>query len=223
VVGCPVGHVFFDLDGTLVDPRDGIVRSLQYALEAMGTASPDAASLERFIGPPLAGSFGHLLGTANRERIQQAIAAYRVRFGAAGIFENRVYEGIPGALLALQASGRSLWVVTSKPTVYSERIVEHQGLRRYFRKVHGSELSGGRADKAVLIRHVLETEGLSAREVLMVGDRSHDVLGARANDVACVAVGWGYGSPDELAAARANAIVGSPAELVAYVFGAAER
>jgi phosphoglycolate phosphatase len=218
-----VPHIFFDLDGTLIDPRDGIVRSLQYVLDAMGAAIPEAASLERFIGPPLAGTFGHLLGTEDRERIQQAIAAYRVRFGTTGLFENRVYEGIRDALRTLHASGRSLRVVTSKPTVYSEVIVEHHGLRPYFRKVYGSELNGDRTDKGVLIRYVLETERLSPREVLMIGDRSHDVLGARANGVAWLAVRRGYGSEDELESARPDAIVRSTAELIALVCGAAGR
>ena len=218
-----VSHIFFDLDGTLIDPRDGIVRSLQYALEAMGAAIPETASLECFIGPPLAGTFGHLLGTEDRERIQQAIAAYRVRFGTTGLFESRVYEGIRDALRTLHASGRSLWIVTSKPTVYSEVIVEHHGLRPYFRKVYGSELNGDRTDKAVLIRYVLETEGLSPREVLMVGDRAHDVLGARANGVGCLAVRWGFGSEDELESARPDAIVSSTVELTALFRGAAER
>jgi phosphoglycolate phosphatase len=189
----------------------------------MGASRPDAVPLERFIGPPLAETFGHLLGTKHHESIQRAIAAYRLRFGAVGLFENRVYEGIPDTLRTLQASGRSLWVVTSKPTEYSDTIVEHHGLRRYFRKVYGSELNGDRADKRVLIRHVLETEGLSPREVLMVGDRSHDILGARANNVACIAVGWGYGSWDELASAGADAIVGSMAELIEHVCGVVRR
>jgi phosphoglycolate phosphatase len=132
-------------------------------------------------------------------------------------------EGMRDVLRTLHASGRSLWVVTSKPTVYSEVIVEHHGLRPYFRKVYGSDLNGDRTDKRVQIRYVLETEGLSPREVLMVGDRSHDVLGARANGVACLAVRWGYGSEGELESARPDAIVRSTAELIALVRGAAGR
>jgi phosphoglycolate phosphatase len=216
-VGRRFGHVFFDLDGTLVDPRKGIVGCLQYALEAIGEPIPEAASLERFIGPPLADTFGQLLGREDRTRIDQAIAAYRLRFGVTGLFENRVYDGIRETLRTLRASGRALWVVTAKPTVYSTTIVEHHGLRVYFRNVHGSELNGDRTDKGTLIRYVLETEGLSPRDVLMVGDRCHDVLGARANGVASVAVRWGYGSFDELTAARPDAIVESTSELIEYI------
>lgn len=214
-------HVFFDLDGTLIDPRVGIVGCLQYALEAIGAPVPEAASLERFIGPPLADTFGRLLGAADRERIDRAVAAYRVRFGATGLYENRVYEGIRDMLGALRAAGRSLWVVTAKPTVYSARIVVYHGLRAYFRNVHGSELNGDRSDKETLIGHVLEMEQLSFRDVVMIGDRVHDILGARANGVASIAVRWGYGSLDELTTARPDAIVGSPAEVVRHVCGAA--
>jgi phosphoglycolate phosphatase len=216
-------HVFFDLDGTLIDPRDGIVGSIQYALEALGEPIPDASSLECYIGPPLADTFARLLGTDDRQKIQRAIAAYRVRFGSAGIFENRVYDGMPDLLRALSASGRALWVVTAKPGVYSDRIIDHHGLRPYFREVYGSELNGDRSDKGVLIRHVLEKERLSSRGVLMVGDRSHDIAGARANGVACVAVRWGYGSLDELKAAGPDAIVESIAELMEYVCGSTGR
>jgi phosphoglycolate phosphatase len=213
------GHIFFDLDGTLIDPRVGIVGCLEYALEAVGAPIPEAAALERFIGPPLTSTFGQLLGAEDREKVDRAIAAYRVRFGATGLFESRVYEGIHDMLAALRATGRSLWVVTAKPTVYSARIVEHHGLRAYFQNVYGSELNGDRTDKAALIGHVLETERLSPREVVMVGDRVHDVLGARANGVASVGVRWGYGSADELATARPDAIAASPAELVRHVCG----
>jgi phosphoglycolate phosphatase len=216
-VGCRFGHVFFDLDGTLVDPREEIVGCLQYALEAIGAPIPEAASLERFIGPPLTDTFGQLLGVQNRERIGRAIAAYRARFGATGLFQNHVYDGMPGTLETLRASGRSLWVVTAKPTMYSARIVEHHGLRAYFRGVHGSELNGERTDKRALIRHVLGTEGLSPGDVIMVGDRRHDVVGARANGVASVAVRWGYGSLDELVAARPDVMVESTSELIEYI------
>jgi len=218
-VGLRFRHAFFDLDGTLIDPREGIVGCLQCALEAIGAPIPEAASLERFIGPPLSDTFGRLLGRQDRERIDQAIAAYRVRFGATGLFENRVYDGIRDTLGTLRASGRSLWVVTAKPTVYSATIVEHHGLRAYFRNVHGSELNGERTDKGALIRYVLETEGLSPCDVVMIGDRLHDVLGARANGVASVAVRWGYGSLDELTAARPDAIIESTSDLIEYICG----
>ena len=212
-------HVFFDLDGTLVDPRDGIVGSIQYALHALGEPTRDASWLERFIGPPLDGTFRQLLGTSDGERVQRAIAAYRVRFGASGVFENGVYDGIREVLCALEKSGRTLFVVTSKPGVYAHKIVDHHGLRRHFRGVYGAELNGERSDKGILIRYVLDEECLSPRDVLMVGDRAHDVVGARENGLACVAVRWGYGSREELAAAKPDAIVESVSELMDWMCG----
>jgi phosphoglycolate phosphatase len=211
-----IAHGFFDLDGTLVDPREGIVGSIQYALQTLGAPARDPVLLERFIGPPLAGTFRILLGTDDPGRVQEAIAAYRVRFVAMGIHQNIVYEGIPEGLRALCDSGVALRVVTSKPAEYAERIVDARGLRPYFAGVHGSTLDGERTEKGALIRHVLESERLSPGSVVMVGDRVHDVVGARENGVACVAVRWGYGSLEELHAARPDAIVNTVAELLAY-------
>ena len=212
-----VAHCFFDLDGTLVDPRGGIVGSIQYALQTLGEPARDPVFLERFIGPPLAGTFRTLLGTDDAGRIREAIAAYRVRFVAMGIHQNIVYEGIPEGLRALCDSGVALRVVTSKPAEYAERIVDARGLRSYFAGVHGSTLDGERTEKGALIRHVLEAEGLAPRTVVMVGDRVHDVIGARENGVVCVAVRWGFGSREELDAADPDAIADTVAELVALL------
>jgi len=128
-LGSHLVHIFFDLDGTLIDPRDGIVKSIQYALHALGEPTRDPSWLERFIGPPLAGTFRQPLGTNDGERVQQAIAAFRVRFGALGVFESRVYDGIPETLRALEKSGRGLFVVTSKPGVYARTVVDHHTRR----------------------------------------------------------------------------------------------
>jgi len=217
--GSRFAHIFFDLDGTLIDSAEVRVGSVQCALNSFGEPTRDPSSLERFIGPPLDGTFRQLLGTNDGERVQRAIAAYRVRFGASGVFENRVYDGIREALGALGESGRTLFVVTSKPGVYAQTIVDQHGLRRHFRGVYGAELHGERSDKGILIRYVLDEEWLSPRDVLMVGDRAQDVVGAHENGVACVAVRWGYGSREELAAARPDAIVDSVSELMNWMCG----
>ncbi len=212
-----VAHILFDLDGTLVDPREGIVGSLQYALQALGEPPRDPSSLARFIGPPLAGTFRTLLGTDDPGRLREAIAAYRVRFVATGIHQNILYEGIRDGLRGLCDAGFVLRVVTSKPGEYAERIVEAHRLRSYFAGVHGSTLDGERTEKGALIRNVLDTRSLVPRTVVMVGDRVHDVIGARENGVACVAVRWGFGSREELDAAAPDAIVDTVLELVALL------
>ena len=212
-----VAHILFDLDGTLVDPREGIVGSIQYALQALGEPPRDPSYLARFIGPPLAETFRTLLGTDDPGRVWEAIAAYRARFVATGIHQNIVYEGIREGLCALCDAGLALRVVTSKLGEYAERIVDARGLRSYFVGVHGSTLDGERTEKGALIRHVLVSEALPPQAVVMVGDRVHDVVGARENGVACVAVRLGYGSPKELDAADPDEIVDTVAELVALL------
>lgn len=214
-------HLFFDLDGTLTDPREGIVRSLQHAFATLGVDVPREADLERMIGPPLAESLRRVLGTAREHLVPDALASYRERYRNIGMFENRVYAGISEALIALRASGWTLWVVTSKPTVVARAILDHFSLTEHFDAVHGSELSGERADKRDLIAHVLRTERMSPSTVVMIGDRSHDVIGARANGLRSVAVLWGYGSRHELVESGADVLFESVAELVSSL--ASER
>lgn len=206
--------LLLDLDGTLTDPRDGIVASIRYALECLGEAPPPDGALERFIGPPLAASFTELLGTSpGDERIDLAISRYRERFAARGWRENRVYPGIPELLDALRGRGWRCVVATSKPGLFAERIALHFDLRRRLDGVYGSELDGRRGEKPELLAHVLETEAVSARRAIMLGDRRHDVLGARANGMRSIGAAWGYGSRSELEAAGADRVCASPAEV----------
>ncbi len=201
--------LFLDLDGTLTDPKEGITRCIRYALERLGEAPPAADELTRYIGPPLLETFAELVGEA---RAADALALYRERFADVGWQENRRFPGMLEALEALASAGSSLFVATSKPRVYAERIVDHFGLAPYFRQVFGSELDGRRTDKAELLRHALEVTGAGADSV-MIGDRRHDIAGARANGLAAVGVTWGYGSLDELSEAGAHAILHAVPEL----------
>jgi phosphoglycolate phosphatase len=206
-------HLFFDLDGTLTDSRIGIVRCLQHALVALSIPSPPPEELTRFVGPPLHDGFLALLGAERAALVPHAIELYRERFRTVGMFENAVYPGVASSLELLQTSGFALRVVTSKPQVFAEQIVEHFGLRRFFIKVYGSELSGARADKSELIAYVLEQEKIAAGEALMIGDRSHDAAGATRNGVRAEGVLWGYGSREELLLAGASAVHASMPEL----------
>ncbi|TMA93487.1 MAG: HAD family hydrolase [Deltaproteobacteria bacterium] len=203
-------NILFDLDGTLTDPKQGIIGCLRYALESLGANAPAAQALERLIGPPLSESFAHLLGPGDNDRVEQAVRLYRERFTAKGMFENSVYPGIVDALAELRDYGVQLFVATSKPRGFAERIVEHFELGRFFSNVYGSELSGANADKKDLLGHVLRAESLPPANTVMVGDRSYDILGARANSLFSVGVLWGYGSREELVAAGAGALCDAP-------------
>ncbi|WP_027896350.1 HAD family hydrolase [Zestomonas thermotolerans] len=192
-------HILFDLDGTLSDPREGITRSVQYALAQLGIDEPDLARLEHFIGPPLLQCFMASYGF-DEATAWQAVNHYRERFRVTGLYENRLFDGIPALLERLASQGRTLYIATSKPTLFAEEIARHFGIAGYFRRIYGSELDGTRTDKAELLAHLLETEGLPPRSALMIGDRKHDLIGARRNGLDCAAVGYGFGSFAELAA-----------------------
>jgi len=207
-------HVFFDLDGTLTDPRDGIVRCIAHALATLDRPVPSERALERFIGPPLARTFEILLDTTDGTLVGSAIEAYRARFTATGILENRVYPEIPGALALLASRGTTLCVVTSKPSVFARRILDHFGLSSYFTRVHGPDLSDTSYTKATLVGRALESERLLPCAAVMIGDRADDIEGARANGVRSIGVTWGYGSRAELDAAGADVIVGAVPELL---------
>ncbi len=201
----------FDLDGTLTDPKTGITRSVQYALEKLGRPVPEADELTWMIGPPLVEGFTKLLGGA--EHALEAVRLYRERFSDVGLFENEVYEGIPAALESLQELGARLFVATSKPHVFARRILDHFGLSRFFREVYGSELDNRNADKRDLIRHILDRERFDPAAALMVGDRKHDAIGARTNGITALGVTWGYGSRQELLEAGVACLVENPGGL----------
>ncbi len=203
--------VFFDLDGTLTDPRPGIVRCIQHALARLNRPVPDEEALLWCIGPPLRASFVRLLG--GEEDADLAVALYRERFGAVGLYENEVYPGISALLERLTDAGWTLHVATSKPHVYAERIVEHFQLDSYFQEVFGSELSGERADKTDLLAHALHRSGATLAESVMIGDRSHDMVGAANNGLDGIGVLYGYGSREELVRAGARTIVKRVEEL----------
>lgn len=216
-------HVFFDLDGTLTDSRDGILRCIKHALAAVGRTPPGDAVLERTIGLPLRGVLADLVGEAGNGLADAALAAYRERYRAVGMFENRLYDGIPGCLEALRGRGRALYVVTAKVRQFAEQILEHFGIRSLFAAVYGPDLNGEAMHKARLIAQALAGEALDPGDVVMVGDRAEDIEGARVNGLPAIAVTWGYGPRDELAAARPDLIVEDVAALGAALLGTLGR
>ena len=209
--------VFFDLDGTLTDPKPGITECIRHALGGLGRTPPPAEEPLWCIGPPLSASFATLLETTDDTLIARSLALYRERFGTVGLYENAVYPGIPEAVAAVRAAGFATFVATSKPHVYARRIVEHFGLDTLFDGVYGSEMDGTRVEKADLIAYALAEERLVPGRVLMIGDRQHDMIGARRCGVRAIGVSYGYGSEAELRAHGAEAIAPAPAAIPALV------
>ncbi|HET7544249.1 MAG TPA: HAD hydrolase-like protein [Polyangiaceae bacterium] len=207
-------QLFFDLDGTLTDSRPGILASMRHALATLGRPVPADDALSRFIGPPTHDAFRELLGSNDPELNARTIAIYRERYAKLGLFENSLFPRIAEGLFALRAAGIELFVVTSKPEVFAHTIIDHFELRQYFRRVYGSELSGERSRKGELIAHVLQNERISPETAWMIGDRLHDILGAKQNGLRSAGVLWGYGSPKELSDAGADALFQTMPELV---------
>ena len=207
--------VCIDLDGTLTDPKVGITRCIQFALEQLGRDVPEPDDLTWCIGPPLQQSFDTLLD--NPADASRALELYRERFTNIGLFENELYAGIPEALSELTSAGDLLLVATSKPTVYATRIIEHFNLTPYFEAVFGSELDGTRTDKTDLLAWIIEHQKLQPSDTIMIGDRRHDIIGARNNDLRSIGVLYGYGSRDELIDAGADTLCAQPVDLSALV------
>lgn len=206
-------NVLFDLDGTVTDPEEGITKSVQYALQHFHIDVQDRRELYKFIGPPLKESFVEFYGFTDRQA-EEALLKYRERFSVTGWRENIVYDGIERLLGRLRGEGKRIMLATSKPEFFAEQILEHFGLRDYFDFVGGATLDDKRDRKSEVIRYVLETNGISNREeVVMVGDRKFDILGAKEVGLASIGVLYGYGDRQELATAGADRLVESVAEL----------
>lgn len=197
--------LFWDLDGTLTDPAEGITKSVEYALRYEGIQVEDRAALYPFIGPPLKDSFMEYVGFT-AEQAETAVVRYREYFAQKGIFENAVYPGIPRLLEELYQAGKQLVLATSKPTVFARRILEHFGLLHLFAAVCGSELDGSRVRKAEVIGWAMEQTAARPEETVMLGDRRFDIEGAQAWGVTAVGVLYGYGSRQELEKAGAHAL-----------------
>ncbi|WP_404790360.1 HAD family hydrolase [Altericista sp. CCNU0014] len=206
--------VLFDLDGTLSDPKVGITRSIQFALSALNCWVPEQDDLLWCIGPPLRQCFAQLLQTSDSALIDRAINLYRDRFSSIGLFENDLYPEIPSVLRALREFGYQCFVATSKPQVFARQIIEHFQLTSLLDGIYGSELDGTRSDKGELIQHILQVEQRSPQICLMVGDRSHDMIGAKRNRLATIGVTYGYGTAAELTAHGADYLAHNPKEII---------
>ncbi|MFN3653021.1 MAG: HAD family hydrolase [Armatimonadota bacterium] len=209
----PPRTILFDLDGTLTDPEEGILGCIGHALRRLGRDVPAPEALRWCVGPPLQESFARLLRTDDLSHAWEAVGLYRERYREQGLYECRVYSGVPELLAELRSGGRRLYVATSKPTVFAERVLEHFRLAEHFDGVFGCELDGTRSNKGELISHLLSESGIDPAGAVMVGDRKHDVLGAARSGVPAVGVTYGFGSVEELRIAGAAALCASPSAL----------
>lgn len=214
-------NVLFDLDGTLTDPGDGFARCVAHALSTLQCLDHSESDIRRHVGPPLQDTLKNLLGT-NSDQLDAAIVLYRERYARIGYLENVLYPGVRELLETLKGRGLALFVATSKPVVFSRRILEHFGLASYFRGIYGSEFDGRLSDKGELIAHLLRAESLPSARTFMIGDRAQDVLGAISNGVQPIGALWGYGTREELEAAGAQVLCQQPEEaLIALLLAAA--
>ena len=211
-------NIMFDLDGTLTDPVLGITNSVAYALEKFGIKVSDRSELYRFIGPPLVNAFMEYYGFT-KENAERALAYYREYFAPKGIFENAVIEGIPEMLSALKANGKRLFVATSKPEPFAIQILEHFALDGYFDGIFGSTMDETRNTKDAVIAYALAETGADKDDTVMVGDRHHDIDGAKKNGMRSVGVLFGYGSRAELEGAGADDIAETVDELQNILIG----
>ncbi len=206
-------YLLFDLDGTLTDPKPGITGCVVYALDFFGIHVDNPDTLTCFIGPPLVDSFMEYYGFS-REQADAACAKYRERFSVKGLYENAVFEGIEELLRDLKTAGYQIILATSKPHVYATKILEHFHLIEYFDFIAGSELDGTRNKKGDVIAYALQEFGITElSQALMIGDRKHDIIGAKENHLKCLGVLFGYGDRAEHEAAGADYIVESVDEM----------
>ncbi len=209
--------VLFDLDGTLTDPGEGITNSVAYALRKYGIEVTDRKELYKFIGPPLKDSFMKYYSFSEADALN-AIEYYREYFRDKGIFENQVYEGVEEMLKALHASGKKIVLATSKPEEFAVRILEHFDLRKYFDIVAGASMDSSLSKKGDVIAYALSMcDNIAKETAVMVGDREHDIIGAKENGLDSVGVLYGYGSEEELQECGADYIVSQPCKVVSLL------
>ena len=210
-----IKNILIDLDGTLTDPKVGITTSARYGLAKVGHPIADSENIDWIIGPPLKASLAKILNVdVHADLAEQALLGYRERFSVTGLFENHLFDDVTSTLQELKKQGYKLFLATAKPEVYARQILQHFELLQYFDYPYGSELTGERTNKGDLIGYILEQEKLEPTECLMVGDREHDIFGARRFGIETIAVEYGYGSKQELDEAQPKARIQTFAELL---------
>ena len=199
-------YFLFDLDGTVTDTGEGIIKSVQYALDAWGIHQEPEEKLRRFVGPPLHWSFQEYYGFSEAQAME-AVEKYRERYREKGVYESALYPGMKGLLERLSQKA-VVCLATSKPLVFARQIIEMRGVADYFTVAVGANLDGTRTDKAEVITEVLrQLNGPEISRALMVGDRRHDIVGAKACGMESVGVEYGFAEKGELQSAGAEYVV----------------
>lgn len=210
-------YVLFDLDGTLTNPAEGITNSVVYALKKYGIEVEDKRELYKFIGPPLIDSFMEYYGFS-KEKAIQAVEYYREYFSVKGLYENKVYEGVKEMLISLKKAGKSLVIASSKPEKFVKEILRFFDLLKYFDFVAGASMDEKRSSKDAVIAYAMENcSEINGSTAVMVGDRSHDVLGAKVFEIDCIGVTYGFGGREELEKSGAKYFAHTPEEILNFV------
>ncbi len=208
-------YIFFDLDGTLTDPAEGILNCIEHSIKKLGLFAK-REELKCFIGPPLLDTYMKFFNIP-RETAEKAVEYYRERFSVTGLFENKLYAGIPEALKRLKDSGKHLVIATSKPEIYTKRITDHFGITEYFDFIAGALLDHSRVEKADVIAHAVRELSADVEGSVMIGDRKFDIEGAAENGIKGYGVLWGYGSQKELALSGAEKCFETVSEMTDFL------
>ncbi len=212
-------HIFFDLDGTLSNPRKGVVHSYQYALKKLSIDEPDDEEFDSFIGPSLHKVFSERFDL-DEEETNAAISYWREYFGEKGVFENELYDEVEDLLADLVKNGRNVSLVTTKPYVHAVTTVEYFRIRPLFRRIFGSNLDGSMSEKTDLVARALKEHGITDRKsVVMIGDRDLDIIGAKNNDISSIGVLYGFGKKSELENAEAKHLATTVSQLSDILLG----
>lgn len=210
-------YILFDLDGTLIDSGKGIINAVKYALKKYGIDETNEALLRSFVGPPLNQQFAKCYGFS-AEKSLEAVMVFREYYETKGILENEMYKDIDKVLKHLKEQGNFLMVATSKPEKFAHNILAQHDLEKYFDFIGGSLVDGSRVTKIQVLDHVLKTNEINnADEVLMIGDTKYDMIGAKNFNLKTVAVTYGYGTKEELLAAKPDFVVDTPTEILQIV------
>jgi phosphoglycolate phosphatase len=212
-----LSNIFFDLDGTLTDSQEGIIRCIQHSIKNLGLPCQGESELKELIGVPLRATFEKLLGTKDKSLVEKAVSLYRDRYTEVGILENTVYPGIVDLLSALQGKSFKLYVMTTKPKIYADRIVRHFHLNQWFSDVYGTGMDGRFDDKGMHINLIMDHLKLAPEQTLMVGDRREDILAGKKNQLRTIGVTYGYGNRREIIESAPDFVCNSPDEILSVI------